>query len=189
MEIHGPLPPDGRTSLRNAAMALEASFLTEMLRSAGLGKSRDTFGGGVGEDQHPRAHQHHVHTDHAVDAFFHLGQGQHAAQHIDVTAVGAAHHALGLAGAQIVFNPSATSRGLSSYLWQLEQTAASAANMYYVGAINRVGIEDLGDNDFYGTTYFSNPRGQFVEGTASDQVEELLIRDLAGAANPSPRDE
>ncbi|MCP4243740.1 MAG: flagellar biosynthesis protein FlgJ [bacterium] len=32
-------------------MALEASFLTEMLRSAGLGKSRDTFGGGVGEDQ------------------------------------------------------------------------------------------------------------------------------------------
>tara|TARA_Y100000815_G_C12995155_1_gene369506 strand:+ start:179 stop:439 length:261 start_codon:yes stop_codon:yes gene_type:complete len=51
MEIHGPLPPDGRTSLRNAAMALEASFLTEMLRSAGLGKSRDTFGGGVGEDQ------------------------------------------------------------------------------------------------------------------------------------------
>ena len=86
--------------------------------------------------------------------------------------------ALGLAGAHIVFNPSATSRGLSSYLWQLEQTASAAANMYYVGAINRVGIEPLGDNDFYGTTYFSNPRGQFVEGTASDQDEELLIRDL-----------
>jgi beta-ureidopropionase len=85
---------------------------------------------------------------------------------------------LGLNGAQIVFNPSATSRGLSAYLWQLEQTAASAANMYYVGAINRVGIEDLGDNDFYGTSYFSNPRGQFVDGTASDQNEELVIRDL-----------
>lgn len=86
--------------------------------------------------------------------------------------------ALGLAGAELVFNPSATSRGLSSYLWQLEQTASAAANMYFVGAINRVGIEPLGDNDFYGTSYFANPRGQFVEGTASDQVAELVVRDL-----------
>jgi len=86
--------------------------------------------------------------------------------------------ALGLNGAEIVFNPSATSRGLSAYLWQLEQTSAAAANMYYVGAINRVGIEDLGDNDFYGTSYFANPRGQFVGGTASDQDAELVVRDL-----------
>ena len=65
--------------------------------------------------------------------------------------------ALGLAGAQIVFNPSATSRGLSAYLWQLEQTSAAAANMYYVAAINRVGVEPLGDNDFYGTSYCRRP--------------------------------
>ena len=86
--------------------------------------------------------------------------------------------ALGLAGAEIVFNPSATSRGLSAYLWQLEQTSAAVANMYFVGAINRVGIEPLGDNDFYGTSYFANPRGQFVEGTASEVAEELVVRDL-----------
>ncbi|MGI9603910.1 MAG: nitrilase-related carbon-nitrogen hydrolase [Acidimicrobiales bacterium] len=86
--------------------------------------------------------------------------------------------ALGLNGAEIVFNPSATSRGLSAYLWKLEQTASAAANMYFVGAINRVGIEPLGDNDFYGTSYFANPRGQFVEDPASDQAEELVIRDL-----------
>ena len=86
--------------------------------------------------------------------------------------------ALGLAGAEIVFNPSATSRGLSAYLWQLEQTSAAVANMYFVGAINRVGIEPLGDNDFYGTSYFANPRGQFVDGTASDRAEELVVRDL-----------
>lgn len=86
--------------------------------------------------------------------------------------------ALGLNGAQIVFNPSATSRGLSAYLWQLEQTASAAANMYFVAAINRVGVEPLGTNDFYGTSYFATPRGQFVDGTASDQDEELLIRDL-----------
>ena len=86
--------------------------------------------------------------------------------------------ALGLNGAQVVFNPSATSRGLSAYLWKLEQTASAAANMYFVGAINRVGIEPLGENDFYGTSYFANPRGQFVDDPASDQQEELVIRDL-----------
>ncbi|MCP3989425.1 MAG: acyltransferase [bacterium] len=86
--------------------------------------------------------------------------------------------ALGLNGAQIVFNPSATSRGLSSYLWQLEQTASAAANMYYVGAINRVGVEPLGDNDFYGTSYFASPRGQIVGEAASDREPELIVQDL-----------
>ena len=56
---------------------------------------------------------------------------------------------LGLNGAQIVFNPSATHRGLSSYLWKLEQPAAAVANEFFVGAINRVGVEaEYGDNDF-----------------------------------------
>ena len=86
--------------------------------------------------------------------------------------------ALGLAGAEIVFNPSATSRGLSAYLWQLEQTSAAAANMYYVGAINRVGVEPLGDNDFYGTSYFADPRGQIVGSAASDEDAELVVREL-----------
>lgn len=86
--------------------------------------------------------------------------------------------ALGLAGAQLVYNPSATSRGLSSHLWQLEQPAAAVANGYFVAAINRVGTEPYGDNDFYGTSYFVDPRGRFVDGTASDTEEELLVRDL-----------
>ena len=86
--------------------------------------------------------------------------------------------ALGLAGAEIVFNPSATSRGLSNYLWKLEQPAAAAANMYFVGAINRVGIEPLGDDDFYGTSYFADPRGQLVGEAASGHDEELVVRDL-----------
>ena len=86
--------------------------------------------------------------------------------------------ALGLAGAEIVYNPSATSRGLSAYLWQLEQPAAAVANEYFVAAINRVGVEEYGDNDFYGTSYFVNPRGQFVGEVASDKEEELVVRDL-----------
>lgn len=39
------------TELRAVADRLEAGFLAEMLKSAGLGKSRDSFGGGAGEDQ------------------------------------------------------------------------------------------------------------------------------------------
>ncbi|MGD1014720.1 MAG: nitrilase-related carbon-nitrogen hydrolase [Acidimicrobiales bacterium] len=86
--------------------------------------------------------------------------------------------ALGLGGARIVFNPSATSRGLSMYLWNLEQPAAAVANEYFVGAINRVGIEELGDNDFYGSSYFVSPRGQLVGEAGSDQEDDLIVRDL-----------
>jgi N-carbamoylputrescine amidase len=87
--------------------------------------------------------------------------------------------ALGLAGAKIVFNPSATSRGLSAYLWKLEQPASAVANEYFIGAINRVGIEsDIGDNDFYGTSYFVDPEGKFVGDVGHDHDPELIVRDL-----------
>jgi N-carbamoylputrescine amidase len=85
---------------------------------------------------------------------------------------------LGLGGAKIVFNPSATSRGLSMYLWNLEQPASAVANEYFIGAINRVGTEPFGDNDFYGSSYFVDPRGQIVGEAASDTEEELVVRDL-----------
>ena len=86
--------------------------------------------------------------------------------------------ALGLGGARIVFNPSATSRGLSSYLWKLEQPASAVANEYFIGAINRVGIEDLGDDDFYGTSHFVDPEGKFVGEVGDAHQPELLVRDL-----------
>ncbi|EEW26601.1 rod-binding protein [Rhodobacter ferrooxidans] len=37
--------------LREQAQALESAFLSEMLGFAGLGKARDSFGGGIGEEQ------------------------------------------------------------------------------------------------------------------------------------------
>jgi len=86
--------------------------------------------------------------------------------------------ALGLNGAEIVFNPSATHRGLSEYLWSIEQPAAACANMYYVGAINRVGIEPLGENDFYGQSYFVDPRGSYVGDKGDPYKPELVVRDL-----------
>src|ERR687890_2117812 len=86
--------------------------------------------------------------------------------------------ALGLNGAEMVFIPSATHRGLSAYLWKLEQPAAAVANEYFIGAINRVGIEDLGDNDFYGTSYFVDPEGKFVGEVGDAHNPELIVRDL-----------
>ena len=86
--------------------------------------------------------------------------------------------ALGLAGAKIIFNPSATSRGLSMHLWNLEQPAAAVANEVFIGAINRVGKEPFGDNDYYGSSYFADPRGQLVGAAASDDSDEVIVRDL-----------
>ena len=86
--------------------------------------------------------------------------------------------ALGLNGAEIVFNPSATVAGLSEYLWKLEQPAHAVANGYFMGAINRVGHEQPWDiGEFYGQSYFVDPRGQFVA-MGSRNRDELVIADL-----------
>jgi Rod binding domain-containing protein len=45
-----PAPQQGE-ELMNAAKQLEASFLAEMLKSAGLGETPEAFGGGSGEGQ------------------------------------------------------------------------------------------------------------------------------------------
>jgi beta-ureidopropionase len=85
---------------------------------------------------------------------------------------------LGLAGAEIVFNPSATVEGLSEYLWKLEQPAAACANMYYIGAINRVGIEGPWNiGHFYGSSYFADPRGQIVK-EAPREGDAVLVAEL-----------
>ncbi|HEX6625648.1 MAG TPA: nitrilase-related carbon-nitrogen hydrolase [Pyrinomonadaceae bacterium] len=86
--------------------------------------------------------------------------------------------ALGLNGAEIVFNPSATVAGLSEYLWKLEQPAHAVANGYFVGAINRVGHEQPWDiGEFYGQSYFCDPRGQIIAEAPRDQ-DALVVADL-----------
>ena len=86
--------------------------------------------------------------------------------------------ALGLNGAEIVFNPSATVAGLSEYLWELEQPAHAVANGYFVGAINRVGHEQPWDiGEFYGKSYFCSPRGKIIA-QASRDSDELVVADL-----------
>jgi N-carbamoylputrescine amidase len=85
---------------------------------------------------------------------------------------------LGLNGAEIVFNPSATVAGLSEYLWKLEQPAHAVANGYFVGAINRVGTEEPWNiGEFYGQSYFCDPRGQIIAEGSRDKTE-LVVADL-----------
>ncbi|HUH03084.1 MAG TPA: nitrilase-related carbon-nitrogen hydrolase [Kofleriaceae bacterium] len=85
---------------------------------------------------------------------------------------------LGLHGAEIVFNPSATVAGLSQYLWKIEQPAHAVANGYYMGCSNRVGTEapwNIGK--FYGTSYFVDPRGNFLA-TGSEDDDELVVAEM-----------
>lgn len=85
---------------------------------------------------------------------------------------------LGLNGAEIVFNPSATVAGLSEYLWQLEQPAHAVANGYFVAAINRVGKEapwNIGE--FYGQSYVVSPKGQILAKASRDK-DELLVTEI-----------
>jgi len=86
--------------------------------------------------------------------------------------------ALALKGAEVIYNPSATVAGLSQYLWELEQPASAVANGVYIAAINRVGTEapwNIGE--FYGSSYFVNPRGK-IEAQASRDQDELLIHEM-----------
>ncbi len=85
---------------------------------------------------------------------------------------------LGLHGAEIVFNPSATVAGLSQYLWKLEQPAHAVANGYFMGCSNRVGTEapwNIGK--FYGSSYFVDPRGNFLA-VGSEDKDELVVASM-----------
>jgi beta-ureidopropionase len=85
---------------------------------------------------------------------------------------------LGLNGAEIVFNPSATVAGLSQHLWKLEQPAHAVANGYFIAASNRVGTEapwNIGK--FYGTSYFCDPRGQMLA-VGSEDKDELVTAEM-----------
>jgi len=85
---------------------------------------------------------------------------------------------LGLNGAEIVFNPSATVAGLSQYLWKLEQPAHAVANGYFMGCINRIGTESPWNiGKFYGSSYFVDPRGNFLA-QASEDKDEVVVAEM-----------
>ncbi|MEO1223428.1 MAG: nitrilase-related carbon-nitrogen hydrolase [Pseudomonadota bacterium] len=86
--------------------------------------------------------------------------------------------ALALNGAEYIVNPSATVAGLSQYLWKLEQPASAVANGVFIGAVNRVGVEEPWSiGRFYGSSYIVDPRGNFLCEASEDQ-EELVTADM-----------
>jgi beta-ureidopropionase len=85
---------------------------------------------------------------------------------------------LALNGAEILFNPSATTAGKSQYLWELEQPAQAVANGVFIGANNRVGLEKPWEfGTFYGSSYFVDPRGKLLVKGSTDK-DEVVIADL-----------
>ena len=86
--------------------------------------------------------------------------------------------ALGLNGAEIVFNPSATVAGLSEHLWKIEQPSHAVANQYFICAINRVGVEKPWEiGEFYGQSYVCDPHGKIVAEACRDR-DEVLVTDI-----------
>lgn len=70
---------------------------------------------------------------------------------------------LALAGADVIFVPTATPAGRE--LWEVELRAMAIANLLWVGGVNRVGNdrgELVSDMDFYGGSLFSAPDGEVV---------------------------
>ena len=85
---------------------------------------------------------------------------------------------LALNGAELVFNPSATFRGLSDHIWTLEQPGAAIANGIFIGTNNRVGNEPaFGNHVFYGSSYFTDPRGNVLN-QGPDDSDALVVSDL-----------
>lgn len=85
---------------------------------------------------------------------------------------------LGLNGAEIVFNPSATIASLSKHLWELDQPALAVANGYFVATINRVGIEaPWNTGRFYGSSYICNPKGEIIA-KGSENKDETIVADV-----------
>jgi dihydropyrimidinase len=99
--------------------------------------------------------------------------------------------ALGLNGAEIVYNPSATVAGLSEHLWLVEARNAAIANSFFTVSINRVGSEKYpnkftsGDGKpehdefghFYGSSYITAPDGSRTK-CLSRTNDGLLISEV-----------
>jgi beta-ureidopropionase len=94
---------------------------------------------------------------------------------------------LALAGADLIFVPTATPAGRE--IWDLELRAMAIANLLWVGGVNRVGRDQGGsDMEFYGGSLFSAPNGEIVT-QAGDQGEEVVYAEIDTAVSARLREE
>lgn len=86
-----------------------------------------------------------------------------------------AARALGLAGAEYVFVPTATTtRGYSRSVWEAELRGHAIANGFFVAGVNRVGTEL--ESSYYGASVAIDPIGEVVAQAGAD--EQVLVCDL-----------
>ncbi len=84
---------------------------------------------------------------------------------------------LALRGAQLILVPTATT-GWSKDLWELELRGHAAANVCFVGGVNRVGVDKGGDKrHWYGSSVWIDPNGEIIA-QASDSQDEILYAAL-----------
>jgi beta-ureidopropionase len=92
-----------------------------------------------------------------------------------------------LQGAHIIFFPSVTA-GFTRYLWELEIRAQAAMNVVYVAAVNRVG-RDIGGAEqyYYGDSMVVDPAGNIIA-RADDKNETILYAEVDPAEPVKLRD-
>ena len=93
-----------------------------------------------------------------------------------------AARALALAGADVVFIPTAAA-GKTEYrklsMWEIELKAHAVINIYYVGGVNRVNY-DIGSADsqaYNGSSMFVTPKGEIIS-QAGDQNDEVIYGEI-----------
>jgi N-carbamoylputrescine amidase len=85
---------------------------------------------------------------------------------------------LALAGADVIFVPTATPAGRE--MWEVELRAMAIANLLWVGGVNRVGRDRgkvVSDMDFYGGSLFSAPSGAVVA-SAQTEGDEIVYAEI-----------
>jgi len=85
---------------------------------------------------------------------------------------------LALNGADLVFVPTATA-GMSRYLWEIELQAHAIDNIYYVGGVNRVGLDEGGSptQEYYGSSFFCDPKGRIIS-QAGDKADQIIYAEI-----------
>jgi beta-ureidopropionase len=96
---------------------------------------------------------------------------------------------LGLAGAELVFVPTATYRTWFRRAWEAELIGHAIANKYYVAGINRVGVEQGGapDRTYFGSSLLIDYNGSIVT-QAGDREGCLLTGEVSPEAVADSRD-
>jgi beta-ureidopropionase len=96
---------------------------------------------------------------------------------------------LALAGADVIFVPTATPAG--EHMWEPELRAMAVANQLWVGGVNRVGRdrgEAVSDMDFYGGSLFTGPDG-VVTARAGTDGDEVVLTEIDTAKSAALREQ